>query len=278
MINRKIPTTGEEIPVIGLGTWQTFDVGTSDRERRPLTEVLDTFGKGGGKVIDSSPMYGRAEGVVGDLKSHVPGAFIATKVWTRGRDQGIEQMTRSMQLFGVERIDLMQVHNLVDWRTHLDTMRDWKRRGRIRYLGVTHYQSGAFPQLASIMSEEEIDFVQLPYSITLPDAEARLLPLAQERGIAVLVNRPFDAGSLFRNARTRTLPPWAAEFGSSWAEVFLRWIVSHPAITCVIPATHNPAHMAEDLKAGDGPLMTQRQRDELRKRVVAEIPSPLAGG
>jgi len=267
MLTREIPKTHEQLPVIGLGTWQTFDVGPSERERQPLAAVLDTFAAGGGKVIDSSPMYGRAEGVVGDLKSHVPGAFLATKVWTRGRESGIEQMTRSMELFGVKRIDLMQVHNLVDWRTHLATLREWTRDGRIRYIGVTHYQTGAFPQLGSIISEEnDIDFVQLPYSITLPDAETRLLPLAADRGVAILVNRPFEAGVVFRNARTRTLPAWAAAFASSWAELFLRWIVSHPAVTCVIPATHNPQHMTEDLKAGEGKLLTPRERDEVRKR------------
>jgi diketogulonate reductase-like aldo/keto reductase len=233
--------------------------------------VLETFAAAGGKVIDSSPMYGRAEEVVGDLKSHVPGAFLATKVWTRGRESGIDQMNRSFALFGVRRIDLMQVHNLVDWRTHLATMREWKRDGRIRYTGVTHYQTGAFPQLGAIMSEEDVDFVQLPFSITLPDAQNRLLPLAHDRGIAVLVNRPFEAGSLFRDTRTRELPAWAAEFGSSWAEVFLRWIVSHPAVTCVIPATHDPQHMAENLRAGEGRLMTEREREDLRKRVAAGI-------
>ncbi len=270
MLNRPIPKTGEPLPVIGLGTWQTFDVGTGERERRPLVEVLDVFAKAGGRVIDSSPMYGRAEGVAGDLKGHVPGAFLATKVWTQGRNDGIAQMNRSFELLRTERIDLMQVHNLVDWRTHLATLREWKRAGRIRYLGVTHYQTGAFPQLASIMTEEDIDFVQLPFSVTLPDAETRLLPLATDRGIAVLVNRPFEAGRLFRNARTRELPRWAAPFGASWAEVFLRWIVSHPAVTCVIPATHDPRHMAEDLRAGEGATMTQRERDDLRKRVAAE--------
>jgi diketogulonate reductase-like aldo/keto reductase len=272
MLTRVIPRTNEQLPVIGLGTWQTFDVGASDRERRPLIEVLRLFSAAGGKVIDSSPMYGRAEGVVGDLKSNVPGAFLTTKVWTRGRENGIEQMNRSMELFGVDRIDLIQVHNLVDWRTHLGTLRDWKHRGRIRYLGVTHYKTGAFPQLESIMRDEDIDFVQLPYSITVPDAESRLLPLAIDRGIGVLVNRPFEAGAVFRNARSRELPAWAAGFGSSsWAELFLRWIVSHPAVTCVIPATHNPVHVSEDLRGGEGDVLTAAERAELRRRVMNEI-------
>ncbi|HEX9163019.1 MAG TPA: aldo/keto reductase [Thermoanaerobaculia bacterium] len=269
MISRTIPHSREALPVIGLGTWQTFDVGATESERRPLVEVLHRFAAAGGKVIDSSPMYGNSEEVVGALKENVPGAFVATKVWTRGRENGIEQMTRSMQLLRVRSVDLMQVHNLVDWKTHLDTLALWKKIGRVRYTGVTHYQTGAFPQLASIMSGEAIDFVQLPFSISVPDAEQRLLPLAHDRGIAVLVNRPFEAGVVFRNARSRTLPEWASEYDcKSWAEVFLRWIVSHPAVTGVIPATRNPLHMSEDLRAGDGRMLTTKERAELRKKVV----------
>jgi diketogulonate reductase-like aldo/keto reductase len=265
MLRRAIPRTGEQLPVVGLGTWQTFDVGSSDRERRPLVEVLRRFSAAGGRVIDSSPMYGRAEAVVGRLKEHVPGVFLATKVWTRGRERGIEQMEQSMRLFGVEPIDLVQVHNLVDWRTHLETLRDWKRRGRIRYLGITHYQTGAFRELESILREEEIDFLQIPMSITVPDAAAHLLPLAAERGVAVLVNRPFEEGSALRRG---PLPSWAARFDCrSWAEVFLRWIISHPEVTCVIPATRNPIHMSENLRAGEGRVLDAREREELRKRV-----------
>ena len=269
MLTRVIPKTNEPLPVIGLGTWNTFDVGESDRERRPLIEVLRRFAAAGGKLIDSSPMYGKAEAVVGDLKEHVPDRFLATKVWTRGRDHGIEQMRRSMDLLGTRTLDLMQVHNLIDWQTHLATLREWKRAGRIRYIGVTHYQIGAFAQLASIMESEDIDFVQLPLSITLPDAEKKLLPLAQKKRIAVLVNRPFEAGALFRNAKSRALPDWAADFGcASWAEIFLRWIISHPAVTCVIPATSNPLHVSDNLRAGEGEVLTMRQRDLLRQRVM----------
>jgi diketogulonate reductase-like aldo/keto reductase len=256
MLERAIPKSNELLPVIGLGTWQTFDVGEGDHERRPLIEVLRRFAAAGGKAIDSSPMYGRAELVVGDLRSHVPGAFLATKVWTRGRQAGIDQMKHSFDLFGTKRIDLMQIHNLVDWKTHLATLRAWKESGRIRYIGITHYQTGAFPQLAEIMSSEDIDFVQLPYSITVPDAEERLLPLAQDKGIAVLVNRPFEEGHVFRNARARGIT----------AEIALRWIVSHPAVTCVIPATANPQHMDENLRAGDGELMSMKERADLRRK------------
>jgi diketogulonate reductase-like aldo/keto reductase len=272
MLTRTIAKTAESIPVIGLGTWQTFDAGESERERRPLIEVLRRFAAVGGTLIDSSPMYGRAEAVVGDLKDNVPGAFLATKVWTRGREAGIEQMKRSMQLLRVRQIDLMQIHNLVDWKTQLATLREWKRMGRIRYNGVSHYQTAAFPQLASIMESEDVDSVQLPYSITLPDAEKRLLPLAIDRGIAILVNRPFEAGAIFRSARSRPVPAWAAEFGcSSWAEIFLRWIISHPAVTCAIPATSNPLHVSENLQAGQGRVLTATERDELRRRALKEL-------
>lgn len=267
MLNRIIPKTNEPIPVIGLGTWQTFDAGETDRERRPLIEVLRRFAAAGGKLIDSSPMYGKAEGVVGDLKENVPGAFLATKVWTRGRDQGVEQMRRSMDLLRSRKLDLMQIHNLLDWQTQLATMTEWKRAGRIRYIGVTHYQTAAFPHLAGIMENEDIDFVQLPYSIALPDAEKKLLPLAQKKRIAVLVNRPFEAGALFRNTKSRALPPWAGDFHcSSWSEIFLRWIVAHPAVTCVIPATGNPLHLSENMRAGEE-VLTMKQRDELRRRL-----------
>ena len=235
MITRIIPKSNESIPVIGMGTWQTFDAGDSDRERRPLIEVLRRFASGGGTLIDSSPMYGKAEAVVGDLKENVPKRFLATKVWTRGRDQGIEQMRRSLDLLGTRNLDLMQIHNLLDWQTQLATMREWKRAGRLRYIGVTHYQTSAFAQLASIMENEDIDFVQLPYSIMQVEAEKALLPLAIKKKIAVLVNRPFEAGALFRNSKSRALPEWAADYGcASWSEIFLRWIISHEAITCVL--------------------------------------------
>lgn len=264
---RRIPKSGEEIPVIGLGTWRTFDV-PSERARRPLIEVVKRFSAAGGRVVDTSPMYGHAEEVVGELKAHVKQPFIATKVWTPGREAGIEQMKRSLRRLQVKQIDLIQVHNLVDWRTHLQTLRQWKSAERIRYLGITHYQSGAFPQLAEIMQSEEIDFVQLPLSINLPDAENRLLPLAQSHGIAVIVNRPLEEGALLRRVRRKPLPTWAADFDcQSWSEIFLRYIVSHPAVTCVIPATSNPEHLSENMRAGEGRMLTMNERARLRNLV-----------
>jgi diketogulonate reductase-like aldo/keto reductase len=261
MFYRKIPTSGEELPVIGLGTWQTFSRATP-----ALVEVLRRFSAAGGRVIDTSPMYGDAERVVGELETNVAQPFLATKVWTRGRENGIDQMQQSRRLLRTTQIDLMQIHNLVDWQTHLRTLREWKAAGHIRYIGITHYQTGAFPQLAEIMRTESIDFVQLPMSIGLPDAERTLLPLAQSKGIAVIVNRPFEEGALLRAAKRKPLPPWAAEFDSqSWSELFLRYIVSHPAVTCVIPATGNPGHLSENLRAGEGRMLTMEERARLRK-------------
>jgi diketogulonate reductase-like aldo/keto reductase len=262
MHQRPIPKSNEQLPIVGLGTWQTFDVGQSERDRAPLVEVLRRFASAGGRVIDSSPMYGRAEEVAGELMSNLPQPFVATKVWTRGRESGIAQMRRSAKRLHAQQIDLMQIHNLLDWRTHLRTLHAWKAEGRVRYIGITHYTTSAFGDLESIMRSEEIDFVQLPLSIALPDAEERLLPLAQSRGIAVIVNRPFEGGSLFRR---QPLPDWAREFDSqSWSELFLRYVASHPAVTCVIPATSNPDHMNENLRAGEGRILSGGERAKLR--------------
>jgi diketogulonate reductase-like aldo/keto reductase len=261
---RSIPSTGEQLPVIGLGTWQTFDIA----DPAPLVPVVERFAAAGGRVIDSSPMYGRAEAIAGRLRARVPQAWIATKVWTREREHGIEQMRRSIALLG--RVELMQIHNLLDWRTHLATLRQWKAEGVIRYLGITHYTQSAFRDLESIMKSEALDFVQLPLSAGAPEAEERLLPVAEERGIAVLVNRPFEEGALFRDVRRKPLPEWAREYdAASWSELFLRWIVSHPAVTCVIPATRNPEHMAENMRAGEGRLLSMRERRTLRERLAA---------
>jgi len=272
MLARHIPRTGEPLPAIGLGTWQTFDVGDRDSERAPLRQVLDAFLRGGGRVIDSSPMYGRAEEVVGDLlaarapTAQPPSAapFLATKVWTSGRARGEEQMRASMRLLRAERLDLMQVHNLVDWRTHLETLHAWKKQGLVRYIGVTHYQLGAFPELERIVASEAVDFVQLPYSIATRDAEARLLPAAAEHGVAVLVMRPFEEGALFGRVRGKPLPPWADDFDcGSWAQFFLKFILAHPAVTCPIPATANPAHLADNLRAGHGLLPDPTMRKKM---------------
>jgi len=263
MHTRAIPASGETIPVIGMGTWQTFDVSPRDAER--LAPVVDAFAAAGGRVIDSSPMYGRAEEVAGRLRDHLPNAFVATKVWTRGRDEGEREIERSMRLMRADPIDLIQIHNLLDWRTHLGTLQRMKDEGRVRYIGITHYQTSAFGDLESIMRSEQIDFVQLPMSIALPDAERRLLPLAAERRIAVLVNRPFEGGSLFRRG---ALPPIARELGiESWGELFLRWIIAHEEVTCVIPATANIEHLRENLRAGDQRLLTREEFDALRAAI-----------
>jgi diketogulonate reductase-like aldo/keto reductase len=270
MITRPIPKSGETMPVIGLGTWQTFDVGGDAKARQPLRQVVQLLVDAGGRMIDSSPMYGRAEGVTGDLVAEMgvrQKVFLATKVWTSGKERGLEQMTRSAALFRSEIVDLMQIHNLVDWKTQLASMRQLKSQGRIRYLGITHYTASALPELARIIqSERDIDFVQLPYSIESREAETELLPVAQAKGVAVIVNRPFEEGGLFRRAKGRALPEWSAEIGcKSWAQFFLKYIVGHPAITCVIPATSDPRHMADDLAAGQGPLPDERQRRRMRE-------------
>lgn len=265
-ILRAIPSSKETVPVIGLGTWQTFDVGAG-AAREPLCQVLRRFVALGGRIVDSSPMYGRAESVVGDLAAELgvrDKLFVATKVWTSGRDAGIGQMEESARRLRTRRLDLMQVHNLVDWRTHLRTLSEWKRAGRVRYVGVTHYAASAYAELEQIMRSEPLDFVQLNYSVVEREAERRLLPLAAERGLAVLVNRPFAEGTLFRRVRGRTLPPWAAEAGGgSWAQLFLKWIVAHPAVTCVIPATSRPEHLEDNMQAGVGPLPDAALRDRI---------------
>ncbi len=271
MLTRPIPSSGETLPVVGVGTWRTFDVGTGAKERAPLTEVLKTLFETGGSVIDSSPMYGASEGVVGDLlaamKAHEK-AFLATKVWTQGRDVGIRQMQDSMRLLKDERLDLMQIHNLVDWRMHLGTLRAWKTEGRIRYLGITHYTPGAHDQLEAVMRAEKLDFVQLNYAIDDRAAEKRLLPLAADRGIAVLVNQPFGGGGLIRSLRDKPLPDWAKEIDcTSWAQALLKFCLGHPAVTCVIPGTSRPEHMADNARAGMGKLPDAA----LRARMAASI-------
>jgi diketogulonate reductase-like aldo/keto reductase len=269
MISRSIPSTGEAMPVIGLGTWRAFDVGVGAATRRPLGEVLRSLFDSGGRMIDSSPMYGRAEAVTGDLLADTnarPRAFLATKVWTTGRESGISQMQRSAQLLRTEVIDLIQIHNLVDWRTHLATLRRMKEEGRVRYIGITHYTTGALPELARILnSEPGIDFVQLGYSLATRAAERELLPTANARGIAVIVNQPLERGTLFRHIRGRALPDWASECDCrSWAQLFLKYILAEPAVTCVIPATGNPDHMNDDLGAGFGRLPDTSQRQQIR--------------
>src|SRR5579863_4587593 len=261
MLTRTIPSSGEALPVIGVGTYKGFDVGSNGKERAALGAVLGTLFSRGGSVLDSSPMYGRAEGVAGELLAgqdiHEK-AFVATKVWTQGRSAGIDQMNRSMKLLRCAQIDLMQIHNLVDWRTHLATLRAWKEEGRIRYLGITHYSSSAYGEMEKIMRAEALDFVQLNYSLDDREAERRLLPLSAERGMAVLVNLPFGQGQLFRKLHGKPVPGWMQEAGcETWSQVLLKFALAHRAVTCVIPGTGNPDHMAENCHAADGAMLEE---------------------
>jgi Aldo/keto reductases, related to diketogulonate reductase len=271
MLTRAIPSSGEKLPVIGLGTWQAFDVDLTSDNRRQLTDVLSLLVKLGGRVIDTSPMYGRAEDAIGELTAALgirDKVFLATKVWTRGKEDGIKSMERSMALLRAKRIDLMQVHNLVDVQTQLTTLREWKAQGRIRYLGITHYEAGAFAEVEKIMRSEKLDFVQINYSLMEREAEARILPLAQERGVAVIVNRPFGGGDLFSRTRSKPLPDWAAEFDCrSWAQFFLKWIVANPAVTCAIPATDKPSHLEDNMRGGTGRLPDAKRRQRMVETV-----------
>jgi diketogulonate reductase-like aldo/keto reductase len=271
MQSRPIPSSGAALPVVGCGTWRTFDVGPQPKDRAPLAEVLRILFEAGGSLIDSSPMYGAAEGVVGDLLREMKArdkAFVATKVWTQGRAAGIAQMERSMRLMAADPIDLMQIHNLLDWRAHLATLRAWKAEGRIRYLGVTHYTTSAYPELEAVMRAEKLDFVQLNYALDDRQAEQRLLPLAVERGIAVLVNQPFGGGGLIRKLAPRPLPAWAGEIGCvSWAQILLKFVLGHPAVTCVIPGTGRPEHMTDNARAGLGVFPD----DAMRRRMADSI-------
>jgi len=266
-LERRIPSSGEMIPALGIGTWRVFDVGASAADRAPIKEVLRRFVEMGGRVIDSSPMYGAAETVLGDVGSELEvldRLFLATKVWTSGRQAGIAQMEESFRRMRTRRMDLMQVHNLLDWKTHLRTLREWKAAGRLRYVGVTHYVSSAYDELEAVLRAEPLDFVQVNYSLGERESERRILPLARERGVAVLVNRPFAEGALFSRVRGKPVPPWAAEIDcDSWAQVFLKWILAHPAVTCVIPGTGKPEHLLDNMKAGAGRLPDAAMRERI---------------
>jgi diketogulonate reductase-like aldo/keto reductase len=269
MLSRPIPSTGEMMPAIGLGTWPVFDVAAGEAARQPLREVVRRLLDAGGRIIDSSPMYGRAEAVTGDLIADLqarPTTFLATKVWTAGRDSGIAQMRRSASLLHSTVVDLTQIHNLVDWRTHLATLRRMKDAGTIRYIGITHYTEQALGDLGRILAGEPgIDFVQCGYSLAARAAERDLLPIAAARGVAVIVNQPLGQGSLLRRVRGRALPEWAGEFDcASWAQLLLKYILAESAVTCVIPATRMPEHMVDNLAAGFGRLPDPRQRQQIR--------------
>lgn len=267
---RPIPATGEHIPAIGMGTWLTFDVGDSWlRDER--AKVLSTFFELGGRLIDSSPMYGSSEGVIGYCLGKADNAenlFSATKVWTPGQALGISQMQHSLHLWGLDRFDLMQIHNLVDWETHMETLLDWKEAGKIRYIGVTTSHGRRHGELERIMAKQPIDFVQFTYNVVDRQAEARLLPLAAERGLGVIINRPFQGGNLFDRFERLPLPGWAADLdAANWAQFFLKFIISHPSVTCAIPATTRVDHMVENMGAVGGPLPDA----SIRKRMASYV-------
>jgi len=272
-MTRKIPSTGEELPAIGLGTWQVFDAdrrGNADAAARaPLRGVIAAFAKAGGRLIDSSPMYGSAESVAGDLVAELglrAKLFVATKVWTRGREDGIKQIETSFRRLKVKQMDLLQIHNLLDAGIHTKTINDMKAKGRVRYTGITHYTSSAYGEVESWLKKEKYDFLQINYSLAERDADKKILAICKNQNIAVIANRPFAEGAMFKRVRGKPLPPWAAEIGvASWAQYFLKWIVGHPAITCAIPGTGKPEHIADNVAAGFGALP-----DEAMRRRMAE--------
>lgn len=274
-ITRPIPAgSGETLPVVGLGTWQVFDIATSGAEYGEARATTQTLADGGGKVVDSSPMYGRSEAITGDIMQELKlreRLFVATKVWTQGKEAGIAQMKTSMQRLRVDVLDLMQVHNLVDTDAHLATLAQWREQKRVRYLGVTHYHAGAHAGLERALKKHKLDFVQFNYSMSEPEADRRLLDFCRERGVAVLINRPFGQGSLFSRVRGKPVPAWALEELriASWGQFFLKWIIGHPAVTCVIPGTRNPKHLADNLGAARGALPDAAQRERMRKEFDA---------
>jgi len=267
MLQRIIPSAGEAIPAIGIGSWKRFDIDKHSPERESLKKVLNLMHQHKASLIDSSPMYGKSEQVIGELTNEIGVAdkyFYATKVWTTGKDAGIRQMKESMQKMKRSAIDLMQIHNLVDWQTHLKTLRQWKAEGTIRYIGITHYTTSSHADLEQILQQEPLDFVQFNYSVATRNAEKRLLPSAKDKGVAIIINEPLEKGRLFDKVRNKPLPSWATEYGiQSWAGFFLKYIVSHPAVTCVIPATSNPAHMKDNLMAGEGVMPGETERKKI---------------
>jgi diketogulonate reductase-like aldo/keto reductase len=256
MRSRPIPSTGEPLPVIGCGTYMGFDRAPGSAEFARLDGVVSALFDAGGRLLDSSPMYGKAEAAVGQVlaqRSDATKAFLATKVWTSGRAAGVRQMEDSFKLLRTGTIDLMQVHNLVDWQNHLATLRAWKQAGRLRYIGISHYTSSHYPEVEQVLRSEPLDFLQINYSAQEREAEQRLLPLAAERGVAVLVNRPFGGGGLLRRLHAKPLPAWAGEIGcTTWSQVLLKFALSHPVVTCVIPGSGAPEHMAQNALAGSG--------------------------
>jgi diketogulonate reductase-like aldo/keto reductase len=264
---KMVPSSKEYIPSVGMGTWITFNVGGSKRLRDARLEVLKTFFALGGGMIDSSPMYGSSEEVIGyclEKLGYPSSLFSATKVWTSNENRGTEEIAKSQDLWGVDAFDLMQVHNLLSWEAHLETLRELKNKGALRYIGVTTSHGSRHGELEKIMRTEEIDFVQLTYNVLQTKADKRLLPLAKERGIAVIANRPFEGGSLFDRYENKPLPPWAKALDiDNWAHYFLKFIISHPAVTCAIPATTQVAHMKENMGAMQGAMPDEAMRQKM---------------
>jgi diketogulonate reductase-like aldo/keto reductase len=264
MTQKAFPQGTKALPKIGLGTWQTFDAGNDAAARASLREVLGLLN---GNVVDSSPMYGSSETVVGELVAELgirEQLFMATKVWTSGREAGIQQMATSFKRLRVQRMDLMQVHNLLDVAVHAKTLQDMKAKGTVRYIGITHFTASAYAEVERAMKGAPWDFLQINYSLAEREAEKKILPMAKDMGMRVLINRPFGEGSLFRKVKGKSLPPWAAELGiASWAQYFLKWIVSHPGVTCAIPATSKPEHMKDNLGAAAGALPSSAVRRKM---------------
>jgi diketogulonate reductase-like aldo/keto reductase len=269
ILKKAIPSTGEQIPAIGLGTWITFNVGNDERLRAARAQVMQTFFDRGGSLIDSSPMYGSSEAVIGYGLARIKNKatlFSASKVWIVLKTLGVNQMEASRNYWGIDRFDLMQVHNLLDWSTHIETLKEMKAQGRVRYIGITTSQGWRHGGLEQIMRTQPIDFVAFSYNVIDREVEERLLPLAAERGIAVIVNRPFQEGVLIERMMHHPLPPWAGEIDcANWAQFLLKFIVSHPAVTCVIPATRRVDHMEENMGAMRGRLPDAKMRRRMAR-------------
>ena len=270
MLKRVIPSSGEEMPVIGLGTSRVFDIERSKNELNVREKILDIFYENGGRLIDTSPMYGMSEEIIGiTAKKYIEKNrfFLATKVWTEGRENGMRQIEESFQKMRADKISLIQVHNLLDWKTQIKTLRSLKDEGRIDYIGITHYKSNAFDEMIKIMKREKVDFAQFNYSIGEREAEQKILPFCKDNGIATLINRPFMRGRLFREAQEKKLPSWVSDYDiDSWGQFFLKYIISHDAVTNIIPATSKPKNMLDNARAGMG-----RMLDEKAKKRMFEV-------
>jgi diketogulonate reductase-like aldo/keto reductase len=270
MLKRVIPSSGEEMPVIGLGTSRVFDIERSKNELNVREKILDIFYENGGRLIDTSPMYGMSEEIIGiTAKKYIEKNrfFLATKVWTEGRENGMRQIEESFQKMRADKISLIQVHNLLDWKTQIKTLRSLKDEGRIDYIGITHYKSNAFDEMIKIMKAEKVDFAQFNYSMGEREAEQKILPFCKDNGIATLINRPFMRGRLFREAQEKKLPSWVSDYDiDSWGQFFLKYIISHDAVTNIIPATSKPKNMLDNARAGMG-----RMLDEKAKKRMLEV-------